>query len=90
MNNDIFLRNIENTRDCGQDELDTAVKKGLKKAIDDRFDMKKLLMLTAAFIFTFAVFFTVKLTSFEFLTDEYFNNWNNKISGVTAGLGGEK
>jgi len=38
MNKDAFLRHIENSRDCEQERLETAVKKGLARAKSDRLD----------------------------------------------------
>jgi len=61
MNKDSFLRYIENDRDCEQDRLDMAVNRGLRRAKDNRFDTKKLFMLAAASVFTFAMCFTVNL-----------------------------
>ena len=88
MNRDSFLRHIENSRDCEQDRLDMAVNRGLRRAKSDRFDTKKLLMLAAASVFTFAMCFTVNLPPFKMAVDEYYRNWNKIPPGSAEVLDG--
>jgi len=76
MNNDLFLRYIDKSRDCDQKRLDTAVAGGLRRAKNDRFDSKKILLFAAACVFTFAMFITINSKSFEIITDRY----NQRVS----------
>jgi len=76
MNNDSFLRYIENSCDCNQEWLDIAVTGGLRRAKNDRFDPKKILLFAAACVLTFAMFITINSASFEIITDRY----NQRVS----------
>ena len=81
MNKDLFFQLIENNCDCKQDRLDFAVNKGLQKAINGRVDFKKILMLTAAFVLTFSMCFTVNIRPLKVAVEVYYMNWNKTMSG---------
>jgi len=81
MNKDSFLRYVETDCDCEQDRLDTAVNRGLQRAIDDRVDAKKILMLTAVFVLTLSMCFTVNIRPLKMAVEEYYLNWNKTMSG---------
>jgi len=88
MNKDSFLRYIENDRDCEQDRLDTAVNRGLHRAKNDRLDSKKMFMLAAACVFTFAMCITVNLKPLKMAVEGYYLNWNKTMSGSMEILDG--
>jgi hypothetical protein len=88
MNENSFLKHIENTRDCGASDLDTAVQKGLNRAKRDRLDSRKLLKLAADSVFTLAVCFMVSLEPFGSLAKKYYQNWNHMMPGVAEALDG--
>jgi hypothetical protein len=88
VNKNSFLKHIENTRDCGMDALDQAVKKGMNRAKNDRLDPGKLFKLAAACVFTLAMCFTVNLRPFDSLAETYFRNWNNMMPGAAYVLDG--
>ena len=74
MNKDLFLRCIENSRDCDQSQLNLAVNRGLRRAKNDRLDAKKLCMLAAAGIFTFAICITINIMPFSTVVEGYYRN----------------
>ncbi|MDR0497907.1 MAG: hypothetical protein LBH42_09855 [Treponema sp.] len=74
MNENSFLRYVEKTRDCEHDLLDAALKSGLHRVKNDRFDSKKLFMLAAASVFTFAMCLTVNLIPFTPVIEGYYRN----------------
>ena len=88
MNNDEFLRYVDNNRDCEQDRLDIAVKKGLIRARNDRFDTKKFLTLAAACVFTFAMCITINLKPFNTAAEAYYQNWNRTMPDIASALDG--
>jgi hypothetical protein len=88
MNRDSFLRYVENNRDCEQDRLDEAVKKGLTRAKSDRLDTRKLLMLAAASVFTLVMCFTVNLRPIKMAVDEYYRGWDTIPPGSVEVLEG--
>jgi hypothetical protein len=88
MNKDSFLRYIENNRECEQDRLDIAVNKGLQRVKNDRLDSKKMLMLAAACVFTFAMCITVNLKPLKMAVECYYLNWNKTMLGSTEILDG--
>jgi len=81
MNKDSFLRYVENDRDCEQDRLDIAVGRGLHRAKNDRFDSKKLFMLAAASLFSFAMCITVNLMPFTTVVEGYYRNRQKTMPG---------
>jgi hypothetical protein len=81
MNKDLFLKYVENSRDCDPAQLDTAVSKGIRRAHNDRFDAKKLFMLAAASVFTFALCFTVNLMPFSTVVERYYRNRREIMPG---------
>jgi len=81
MNRDVFLQAVEKTRDCGQDRLDSAVEKGLRRAKNDRIDPGKILMLAAACVITFSMCFTVNTRPVKMAVEGYYLNWNKSMSG---------
>jgi len=88
MNKDSFLRYIENDRDCEQDRLDIAVNKGLHKAKNDRFDAKKLFMLAAASVFTFALCIAINLMPVSTVVETYYQNRQKIMPGSSEALNG--
>jgi len=88
MNKDSFLRYVENNRDCAEDRLDEAVKKGLARAKNDRLDSRKLLMLAAASVFTVIMCFTVNLRPVKMAVNEYYRNWDKIPPGSVEVLDG--
>jgi hypothetical protein len=88
MNKDLFLRCIENSRDCDQSQLDIAVNEGLRRANNDRFDTKKLFMLAAAGVFTFALCITVNLMPFSTVVERYYQNRQKIMPGSSEILNG--
>jgi len=72
MNKDLFLRCIENSRDCDRERLDAAVNRGLRRANNDRFDAKKLCMLAAASVFTFTVCIVIHIIPFSTVIERYY------------------
>ena len=88
MNNDSFLRHIENSRDCEQDRLDKAVNLGLRRAMDDRLSFNKLLMLAASCLITFAISAVLYLTPLKISIDEYNLNKHKTMSNNMEILGG--
>jgi hypothetical protein len=88
MNKDLFLRYIENDRDCKQNRLNIAVNRGISMAKNDRFDTKKLLMLAAAGVFSFALCFTVNFKPFAAVAEEYCRNWHKTMPGIAEILDG--
>jgi len=88
MNKDLFLKCIENSRDCDQDQLDIAVNKGLRRANNDRFDTKKLFMLAAAGVFTFALCITVNLMPSSTIVERYYQNRQKTMPGSSEILNG--
>jgi hypothetical protein len=97
MNNDLFLRHIENSRDCDQARLNVAVNRGLRRAKNERIDTKKLFMLAAAGIFTFAICITINIMPFSTAFEGYYRNrekimpgssemLNSYIKGITVNL----
>jgi len=81
MNKDSFLRYIENDRDCEQDRLDIAVNKGLNKAKNDKFDTKKLIMLAAASVFTFAICININLMPLSTVVERYYESRQKIMPG---------
>jgi len=88
MNKDSFLRYIENDRDCEQDRLDIAVNRGLRRAKDNRFDTKKMFMLAAASVFTFAMCFTVNLMPSSTIVEMYYQDRQKVMQGSSEALYG--
>ena len=88
MNKDSFLRYIENDRDCEQDRLDITVNRGLHKAKNDRFDAKKLFMLAAAGVFTFAMCININLLPFSTVVERYYESRQKIMPGSSEMLNG--
>jgi len=88
MNRDLFLRHIEKTRDCRQDNLDYAVKKGLHRAMNDRIDPKKMLMLAAACVIVFTMCFTLNMEPLREAADRYYRNLDYAMPGSSQALYG--
>ena len=88
MNKDSFLRYIENNRDCEQERLDNAINRGLRMAKNDRFDPKKLFILAAASVFSFALCFIANLLPFPTLGERYYQSRQNIMPGSSEVLGG--
>jgi hypothetical protein len=93
MNKDAFLRYVENDRDCDQDRLDIAVHRGLRRAKNDRLDSKKLFMLAAAGVFTFALCIIVNViplsaAPFSTVVERYYENRQKAMPGSSEMLDG--
>jgi len=88
MNKDLFLRHIENSRDCDQEQLDVAVNRGLRRAKNDRLDTKKLFMLAAASVFTFAICITINIMPFSTVVERYYQNRQKTMPGSSEMLNG--
>jgi hypothetical protein len=88
MNKELFISYIENTRDCEETKLDAAVNKGLCKAKNEQTDFKKLLMLAAACVLTFAICFSVNLRPIKSAAENYCQNRSAKMAGNTEVLEG--
>jgi hypothetical protein len=88
MNKDSFLRYIENDCDCEQGRLDRAVNRGLHKAKNDRLDAKKLFMLAAASVFTFALCINVNLMPLSTVVEKYYDNRQKIMPGSSEILNG--
>ena len=88
MNKDSFLSYIENTRDCGEERLDAAINKGLRKAKSEQMDFRKVLMLAAACVFTVAICFSVNLRPVKLAAEEYCQSRSAMMSGSSEALDG--
>ena len=88
MNERSFNQYIEDNRDCDKDRLDGAVNKGLARAKSERFDTKKIMMLTAAGVFTIIMCFSVNLRPVKMAVDEYYRNWDKIPPGSVEVLDG--
>jgi len=86
MNNDLFLRHIENDRDCNQERLDAAVNRGLRRAKNDRIDTKKLIMLVAASVFAFVICITINLMPVSTVVERYYQNRQKIMPGSSEVL----
>jgi len=83
---DLFLKCIKNSRDCDPERLDVAVNRGLIRAKNDRFDAKKLCMLAAASIFTFAICITINLMPVSTAVERYYRNREKTMPGSSEML----
>jgi len=88
MNKDSFLQYIENNRDCEQDRLDTAVNRGLHRGKNDRFDSKKIFILVAAGIFSFAMCITINLMPLSTVVEWYYESRQKIMPGSSEILNG--
>ena len=79
MNEDLFLRHIEADRNCEPDCLGIAVNRGLIKAKNDRFAVKKALVLAAACVFTFTICITANMEPFKTAVERYYQSWHEKM-----------
>ena len=86
MNKDLFLKCIENSRDCDQNQLDVAVNKGLRRAKNDSFDTKKIFMLAAASIFTFVMCITINIMPFSTTIERYYRSREKIMPGSSEKL----
>jgi hypothetical protein len=88
MNKESFLSYVENTRDCEESRLDTAVNKGLRKARNDRTDFRKVLMLAAACMFTAVICFSVNLRPIRSAAEKYYQSRSAMMSDSSELLDG--
>jgi hypothetical protein len=88
MNKDTFLQFITNSRNCGQVQLNTAINKGLHRARNDKFDIKKILKLVAACAFTFLMCITLNQKPFKAAAEGYYQNRNKEMPGSVEILDG--
>jgi len=88
MKNDVFLKHIEDSRDCNQTKLDDAVNRGLRKAKNDRIDTGKIFMLAAAGVFAFALCITINLMQYSTVVAKYYQNRQKIMSGSSEALSG--
>ncbi|MCL2721502.1 MAG: hypothetical protein FWD47_09215 [Treponema sp.] len=104
MNDKLFLQYIKENCNCEQDRLDIAVNDGLLRAKNDRFELKNILVLAAAFLFTFVICFSINTRPFKVAVEKYYQEWHinmpdsseildgymNEIAGyIKRHLGGE-
>jgi len=88
MNKDLFFKHIENNRDCNQEQLDAAVTRGLQMAKNDRIDTKKIFMLAAASVFTFAICITINTMPVSTAVERYYQNRQRIMPGSSEVLSG--
>jgi hypothetical protein len=88
MNKDSFLRYIENDRGCAEDRLDLAVKKGLRRAKNDKFDYKKVFKLAAASVFTLALCIIINFMPFSTVAERYYESRQKMMPGSSEVLSG--
>jgi len=88
MNKESFLSYVENTRDCEETMLDTAISKGLRKAKNERTDFRKVVMLAAACVFTAVMCFSVNLRPIRSLADGYYQSRSAMMSDSSEMLDG--
>jgi hypothetical protein len=88
MNKDLFLKCIENNRDCNQEWLDAAVNRGLRRAKNDRIDPKKIFILAAACVFTFMICITINLMPVSTVVERYYRNRQKIMPGSSEVLSG--
>jgi hypothetical protein len=88
MNKDLFLKYIENYRDCNQDQLDIAVNRGLRRAKYERIDTKKIFMLAAACVFTFVICITINLMPVSTIVERYYQDRQKIMPGSSEILSG--
>ena len=86
MNKDLFLKCIENSRDCSQEQLDVAVNRGLRRAKNDRFDTKKLFILAVASVFTFAICIVINIMPVSTAVERYYRNREKTMPGSSEML----
>jgi hypothetical protein len=86
MNKDLFLRCIESSRDCDPERLDAAVNRGLRRAKNDRLDTKKIFMLAAASVFTFAICIAINIMPFPTAVERYYRNREKSMPGSSEML----
>jgi len=88
MNKDLFLKCIENNRDCNREQLDVAVSRGLRMAKNDRIDTKKIFILAAACVFTFVICITINLMPVSTVVEKYYQNRQKIMPGSSEVLSG--
>jgi len=88
MNRDEFLKCVENSRDCDQDQLDMAVNRGLRRAKNDRVDVKKIFMLAAAGVFTFALCIAINFMPYSTVVESYYRDRQKAMPGSSEMLSG--
>jgi len=88
MNKDVFLKCIEDSRDCNHTKLDDAVNRGLRRAKNDRVDAKKVFMLAAASVFTFVLCITINLMPYSTVVERYYQNRQKIMPGSSKILNG--
>ncbi len=80
MNEDSFLRNVENSKSCDMALLNDAVNKGLKKAAADSFDKKKVAGVAAAVMVTMGLCLAVKNSPINTIAYHYLEQRTNYVS----------
>lgn len=88
MNKDVFLRHVENSRDCDQRRLERAVREGLRRARGDRFDAKKLFMLAAASALAAALCVTAQAQPLQAAVERYYRSRQEMMPGSSELLNG--
>jgi len=88
MNNDLFLKCIENNRDCDQERLISAINIGLRRAKNDRIDTKKIFMLAAACVFTFVICITINFMPLSTVVERYYQDRQKIMPGSSEVLSG--
>ena len=87
-NKEAFLSYVENTRDCEESRLNAAVSRGLRKAKNEQTDLRKVLMLAAACVFTVVMCFSVNLRPVKLAAEGYYQSRSTMMSGSSEVLDG--
>ena len=73
MKTDLFIKYVENSRDCEEALLDIAIKKGMRRAKDYAFDYKKLVSLAAAIVVTAVLCLAAKMEPIKTAASTFVN-----------------
>ncbi len=87
MNNDEFLKHIEETRMCNSDLLDNAINMGIKNALNNRLDTKKIFYISASAVLTFALCYTISFMPLETYLNNHFEKKSELISDTAKDYG---
>lgn len=74
MNKEIFQQQIEKNRTCNPALLDAAVSRGINKAITDKLDFTKLIVLGVACLIVALLCLSMNTMPVKTITDNYFQN----------------
>lgn len=88
MNNDTFLRYVEEKRTCEESRLDAAVSRGLFKAKNDSYDRNKFFLLAAASVFSFALCLLVNSIPAKNISENYYQNQHKNMTDSSEIING--